>query len=84
MHLGTRVLYLRRASGWTQLELATRAGISLRTLTEIELSETANPRLATVKSVAAALGVPVSDLPAESVIVDHNPGHLGVTSKVPS
>jgi transcriptional regulator with XRE-family HTH domain len=54
-HLGERIRDRRRHASLTVQELADRAGISRRMLTQIELGQ-ANPSLVTVDRVARALG----------------------------
>jgi DNA-binding XRE family transcriptional regulator len=59
--LGRAIRELRRKRDATQEALAPQAGITPKTLSLIELGE-ANPTWGTVKGIAAALGVPVSEL----------------------
>jgi DNA-binding SARP family transcriptional activator len=47
--------------GWGQDALAVRAGISLRALRDIEAGRVARPRAGSVRRLAAALDVPVSE-----------------------
>lgn len=65
MNLCKRLRDLRASAGLTQIELAARAGVSRRTVAEIELSANANPTRATLGSLADALGVSVADLMAD-------------------
>jgi transcriptional regulator with XRE-family HTH domain len=58
--LGTNVRRLREARGWTQAELAERAGVEPRTIQGLELGVSA--RLSTIVAVANVLGVPVARL----------------------
>jgi len=53
-----RVRSLRERMGWSQSELARRAGIGVSTLSDIESGRSA-PRLETVVALANALGVPL-------------------------
>ena len=55
--LGEFVRAARRARGWTQRELAARAGLSRGYVANIERGATPVPRRATVRRLAAALGV---------------------------
>src|SRR5579885_748242 len=48
----------RVAAGWTQEELAERAGLSARTVSDIERGVKAVPRKDTVQMLATALGLP--------------------------
>jgi transcriptional regulator with XRE-family HTH domain len=60
-----RLKRLRAAAGLTQQELATKAGIAMSSLAQMEAGTIANPRLNTLKALAAALGCGLLDL-AES------------------
>ena len=53
---------LRQKRGWSQNELAKRAGIKQSVLSFIESGRTKNPRVDTLSAIAAALGVPVERL----------------------
>ncbi len=48
---------LREKKGWTQEELAQKAGISYHTLIKIERGSIQNPRIETVVNLALALGI---------------------------
>jgi extradiol dioxygenase family protein/transcriptional regulator with XRE-family HTH domain len=69
--VGSRIRDRRKLAGLTVQELADRAGISRRLLTQIEHGQ-ANPSLVTVTGIARALGVDFTDLlddgPAESPV----------------
>lgn len=58
--LSKRVRAVREAAGMTQQTLATRAGISLRTLSRIEAGE--DSTLGTIDAIANALGTTVAGL----------------------
>lgn len=53
---------LRQKHGWSQSELARRAGVKQGVLSCIESGRTKNPRVDTLSAIAAALGVPVERL----------------------
>lgn len=53
----------RKAAGLSQAALAERVGIRTATLNEIETGKT-DPRVSTMKAIAAALGVDIDDLVA--------------------
>ena len=53
---------LRQKKGWTQTELARRAGVKQGVLSCIESGRTKNPRSDTLAAIAAALGVSVEQL----------------------
>ena len=60
-HLGARLRDLRTGRGWTQDELARRAGLSKSYLSRIEDGER-QPSLASLLSLAQAYGVPLASL----------------------
>lgn len=69
MHLnGRKVAELRLAKGWSQQQLAVKAGLHAMTVSEIERQGrgTKEPRLATVEALAQALGVERVDLISET------------------
>lgn len=51
----------RRAVGWTQAELAQRAGVRAATISEIEAGKI-DPRLSTLRAIAGALGLGIEDI----------------------
>ena len=53
---------LRVKRGWSQSELARRAGIRQGVLSYIESGRTKHPRIDTLTAIAAALGVSVDKL----------------------
>src|SRR5262249_46970414 len=59
---GTRVKQLRTQRGWTQEELARKAGPAKRTIENIEKAERLRRRI--MEEVAQALGVPVEEISA--------------------
>jgi transcriptional regulator with XRE-family HTH domain len=59
--LGIAIRQLREKKRQTQETLADQAGIAVPTLSHIEAGH-ANPTWATVKDIAAALGVSISEL----------------------
>jgi transcriptional regulator with XRE-family HTH domain len=63
--IGQRVRKLRKERGWSQPELAERAGLTERTITNYETDARTRPPLATVQALADALGVPITDLLGE-------------------
>jgi XRE family transcriptional regulator of biofilm formation len=60
--LHTVVKELRGAQGFSQRELAKRAGITDVYITLLETGQRKNPSLAVLKKLAKALGVPVTTL----------------------
>lgn len=53
---------LRQKKGWTQTELARRAGVKQGVLSYIENGRTKHPRSDTLAAIASALGVSVERL----------------------
>jgi transcriptional regulator with XRE-family HTH domain len=62
MPLAQRVRDMRYAKGWGPDELAARAEISRTALYQIETGKTCQPRAATLRRIAAALGIPIENL----------------------
>ena len=52
----------RKAKGWTQQELATKASIPLSILAKIEQGFSNNPTIQTVLKIADALNITLNDL----------------------
>ena len=81
---GFEVLRQRRRAGWTQQQLATRAGVNVRTVTRIERGMAA-PNMGTLARIADALGVPLATLvmdatDAGAVRVSSGSGGVSVAS----
>jgi transcriptional regulator with XRE-family HTH domain len=53
------VITARLIAGWSQAELAERAGVTTGAVSSIEQGLTRSPRARTVKRLADALGIPV-------------------------
>jgi transcriptional regulator with XRE-family HTH domain len=58
----SRVAVLRKASGWSRLELATRAGVTESTILRAERTDPPALQIHNLAKVANALGVGVADL----------------------
>jgi transcriptional regulator with XRE-family HTH domain len=52
---------LRQKRGWSQTELATRAGVRQALVSAVEV-ESANPTIESLDKIASALGVRIEDL----------------------
>jgi transcriptional regulator with XRE-family HTH domain len=52
----------RRASDWTQADLARAAGVSRSAITRLESGFTKDPAISLIARVASALGVPIREL----------------------
>ncbi len=61
---GQRIRELRRQSGLAQVELAERAGVSLRTVARLERGKETACRTRTLARIAAALGKPPAAIAA--------------------
>ncbi len=61
MSLGTRIMQLRNQKGLSQRQLSERTGIAASYLSRIE-NRRLEPRPKTLRKIAEALGIPVSDL----------------------
>jgi transcriptional regulator with XRE-family HTH domain len=61
MRLAMKLKRLRKAKGWTQQALAQRAQVSLGYLARLETGHY-DPKLSTLRKLAKALGVPVTEL----------------------
>jgi len=62
---GQRVKKLREQRGWTQQELAGRAGLTNDTISNYERGRRTDPPVSVVWAVASAFGVSVEELLAE-------------------
>jgi transcriptional regulator with XRE-family HTH domain len=60
--LSERVRHFRALSKMSQQELATAAALSVSLISSIEQGRIKDPRLSTLKAIAAALGVALSDI----------------------
>jgi transcriptional regulator with XRE-family HTH domain len=60
--VGDRIKTLRESHGWSQGQLAKRAGMAPQTVMRIESGETPQPTQRTVERLARALGVPYVQL----------------------
>ena len=70
--LGKAIRQLRRERGESLESLAPKAGLALNTLSLIELGQ-ANPTWETVKGIAAALGVSITDIAKLSLKFENEP-----------
>ena len=61
MSIGTRIIQLRNQEGLTQQELSDRSGLAASYLSRIE-NRHLEPRPNTLRKIALALGVPVSEI----------------------
>ena len=62
MSLARNIKKYRRKSGMSQDKLSKLANITLHTITKIESGATPDPRVATVKKIADALGCTIDEL----------------------
>lgn len=61
IRVGRNIRVARTARGWTQQELALRTGMKHQAVSRVE-SEEFDPRLSTLRRIAGAFGVSVSEL----------------------
>jgi transcriptional regulator with XRE-family HTH domain len=61
MSIGTRIIQLRNQKGLTQQELSDRTGLAASYLSRIE-NRHLEPRPQTLRKIASAMGVPISEL----------------------
>lgn len=62
MTLGERIAARRKTLGWSQNELARRAGVNHPTLFKIESGQRVNPSIGTIVKIARALGMTAESL----------------------
>jgi transcriptional regulator with XRE-family HTH domain len=60
--LGAVLKQIREAKGLSQLDLAKRAKVSQGYLSDLEARQKKNPGIETLRRIAKALGVPVTEL----------------------
>jgi transcriptional regulator with XRE-family HTH domain len=60
--LGAMLKQIREAKGLSQLDLAKRAKVSQGYLSDLEARQKKNPGIETLRKIAKALGVPVTEL----------------------
>jgi transcriptional regulator with XRE-family HTH domain len=53
---------IRQEKGMSQDRLSKKADLALNTIVKVETGENPNPTVETLKKIAKALGIPVSDL----------------------
>ena len=69
-HSPHKIVALRIERGWKPSELARRAGIKQPSLWALENGVTKMPKFETIKSIAAALGVPIQAITADEADPD--------------
>lgn len=65
--IGERVRRLRKERGLSQEAVARRTGVGLKAYGDLERGRTHDPHYSTLRDIAAALGVPVTELLSEEV-----------------
>jgi len=60
--LAKNIKKYRQKSGMSQDKLSKLAGVNLHTITKIESGATLDPRVKTIKKIAAALGCSIDEL----------------------
>jgi DNA-binding XRE family transcriptional regulator len=83
--LGTQLRRLREAAGLTQEELAFRAGLTPNAVSDLERGKARRPYPHTVKSLAAALGLPKEERTTLFAVVPRrDASRPEMSSRVPS
>jgi transcriptional regulator with XRE-family HTH domain len=67
---GEKIRRLREDMMWGQAELARKAGITATQLWRIEAGITRNPRPATLRAIADALGIPHTQLRGDAAVTE--------------
>jgi transcriptional regulator with XRE-family HTH domain len=62
MPIGARLKALRTARGLSQQDVAMAGGLSLSIVSQLEQGKTDDPKLSTLKAIAAGLGVTLDEL----------------------
>ncbi len=80
--IAERIFQLRAQRGWSQSELAHRAGISRTTMSNLEGARRF-PTLPTLRKLAGAFGLPVMELMADNPDAKllHEPQDVGANRK---
>lgn len=78
MNIGERIKHIRKESGVTQKQLAEKLGMTQAAIVQFE-SEKSNPKIDTLKKIANALNVSVTDFldDGESITEIGENGHIG-------
>lgn len=71
--LGQIFRHARHSSGVTQEELSDRSGISVRTIAELELGRTCQPRASTIRRLAMALDMDDATMRKLFIMARQNP-----------
>ncbi|GIJ67185.1 helix-turn-helix domain-containing protein [Virgisporangium ochraceum] len=82
--LRERIRRYRRRSGISQEELAVRSGLSARTIRYIESGRTLRPRPATIRLIAAGLGVDVAEVDPDGAAGPPPPVDWPVPAQLPA
>jgi DNA-binding SARP family transcriptional activator/tetratricopeptide (TPR) repeat protein/DNA-binding XRE family transcriptional regulator len=75
---GRRLRRLRAAAGFTQDQLAERAGVGVRTVRQLELGAVRRPQAASLRRLAVALGVEVEQLTGPAPQASEHPDLLRI------
>jgi transcriptional regulator with XRE-family HTH domain len=71
-HIAKRIKKLRKAVGWSQSELARKAGLTPAAICSIERIDNRMPKFETIKKIASALQVGQEMLTNETIIINES------------
>jgi len=84
MKFSERLRSIRKAKGWSQHELAARAGIARASIAKWESGITERPRPTPLRRVAKALEMTANDLYGEPIIMSRTSGDRHAGSRRPA
>lgn len=79
---GDRLQRFRENKGWTQRELAQKAGVSQPTIAYLESGRRSSVSLESARRIADALGISIDRLVGDSVIGDTDPEEESLAARV--
>ena len=74
-NLRKRVKMFREKMNWSQQTLATKAGLSYNTITQIEQGRALYPNIRTIVKIADAYGITIDKLIGRSIVTDDDIEH---------
>ena len=82
MSIGKNIKALREKKGWTQAELATRLGVSDKTVSSWEIDRT-EPKMGKVEALALVLGCLKTDIIGEDAAIKKNKPNTTTAVRIP-